>query len=363
MNITVVGGGLAGLVAAYDLTQAGVHTTVLERDSRLGGQIWSARSNGFLIEHGAEGYAAGRASGHDLCRELNVVGRLVSQSRPAFFELRGDQLVPAPPGRAAELAGIQANRGDLGQGITSLIGGMGELLDALRTALAGRADLRPGTAALSIEPQTTGWAIATGTGDTLRANALVLAVPAADASRLVAPLSREAAGTLAGFRVVSSVTVSLAFERSAVRHPLDATGFVSAAGPGGEGFRACTFASSQFPGRAAVGHVLLRAFFRPGPRFPLDATDARWVDLALGILRPILGMCGDPVGWWVARWPDALPRYAPDHEAQALAAARRVNREGAPLELAGAAYRLAGVAGAIESARAGARRVLLAAQA
>lgn len=363
MNVTVVGGGLAGLVAAYEVTRAGGHATVLERDSRWGGQIWTTPSNGFLIEHGAEGYATGRAAGHDLCRQLNKAGRLVSQLTATSFELRGDRLVPAAPGRAAELAGIRANRGDFGQGITSLVGGMGELVDTLRAALADGADLRPGTAVVGIEPQATGWAVTTGTGDTLRADALVLAIPAADASRLVAPLSREAAATLARFPVVSSVTVSLAFERSAVRHALDAAGFVSAAGPEAIGFRACTFASSQFPGRAVPGHALLRAFFRPGGNSPLDTKDERWVNLALGILRPTLGIRGNPVDSWVARWPDALPRYARDHEAQVRAAARQAGRAGAPLELAGAAYRVAGVAGAIESARAAAQRILLAATA
>ncbi|MBI2614247.1 MAG: FAD-dependent oxidoreductase [Gemmatimonadetes bacterium] len=363
MNVAVVGGGLAGLVAAYDLGRAGIRTTVFERDARLGGQIWSTCSNGFLIEHGAEGYATGRSAGHELCRELEITGRLVSQSTNMSFELRAGRLVPAPPGRAAELVGIQASRADLGRGITSLVGGMAELVDALRAALSRRSDLRPGTPVQRIEPQTTGWTIATAAGDALRADAVVLAIPAADASRLLAPLSREAADALGTFRVVSSVTVSLAFERSAVRHPLNGAGLVSTAGPEAEGFRACTFASSQFPGRAAPGHVLLRAFFRPGPPYPLEADDARWVDLALGILRPVLGIGGDPVGVWVARWPHAIPRYAPDHEARVLAAIRRVSRETAPLVLAGAAYRGAGVAGAIESARAAARRILLAAPA
>lgn len=362
MNVVVVGGGLAGLVAAHDLTQAGLHTTVLERDVRLGGQVWSTCSNGFLIEHGAEGYATGQAAGYDLCRDLRLLDRLVSQAKTQSFELRDGDLVPAPPGRAAELAGIQADRADVGRGITTLAGGMGELIDALRAALSG-SPVRPATEVQGVEPQPRGWKIATATGETLRADALILAIPAGEASRLLTPLARDAADTLAAFRVVSSVTVSLAFERSAVRHPLDGAGFVSAAGPVASGFRACTFASSQFPGRTLPGHVLLRAFFRPGPRHPLDAAEARWVDLALGSLKPVLGIGADPAGAWVARWPNALPRYARDHEAHVSAVTRSVSREGAPLALAGAAYRSAGVAGAIASGRAAAQNILLASKA
>jgi oxygen-dependent protoporphyrinogen oxidase len=363
MKVAVVGGGLAGLVAAYDLTRAGLQTVVLERDVRLGGQVWSTCSNGFLIEHGAEGYAAGQSAGPDLCRELGLTDRLVSQVTNQSFALRDGRLIPVPPGTAAELAGIQADRATFGRGITTLTGGMGELIDALRAALSGGPDVRAGTAVQGIEPRAPGWGITVATGETLQADALILAIPAGEASRLLARCSRDAADMLGAFRVVSSVSVSLAFERSAVRHPLEGAGFVSAAGPEATGFRACTFASSQFPGRAAPGHAMLRAFFRPGPQCPLDAAEARWVDLALASLKPVLRIGGDAVGAWVARWPNALPRYAPDHEARVAAATRCMSRAGAPLVLAGAAYCSAGVAGAIASARAAARGILLAARA
>lgn len=363
MNVIVVGGGLAGLVAAYDLEQAGIHTTVLERETRWGGQVWTARSEGFLMELGAEGYAAGRPVCHGLCRDLGLIGRLVSQLTRTSFELRDNRLVAAPPGRAAKLVGIQASRADIGQGITSLVGGMEELVIALRAALCGKADLRPSTAVQRIRPRTPGWEIATGAGDVLQADVLVLAIPATDAARLLAPTMPEAAGTLAAFRTVSSVTVSLGFQRAGVRHSLEGAGFVSTNGPHGEGFRACSFVSSQFPGRAAPGHVLLRAFFRPGPRCPVSAPDARWVDLSLEVLRPALGIRHDPLGAWVTRWPDALPRYARGQEARVRDLAERLSQSQAPLLLAGAAYRRAGVAGAIESARHTAQRILLAGKA
>jgi len=251
----------------------------------------------------------------------------------------------------------------LGRGITSLVGGMGELIEALRLALSQSADLELSTPVHRIEPQAQGWALATGSGNLVCADALVLAIAGADAARLLAPVSREAASVLAAFRVVSSVTVSLAFERCAVGHPLEAAGFVSTAGAEADGFRACSFTSSQFPGRAPPGHVLLRAFFRPGAQYPLEAPDAHWVDLALGTLRPLLRISTDPVGAWVARWPDALPRYSPNYGALVRAATRRVSSARSPLVLAGAAYRRAGVAGAIESAQAAARRVLRALEA
>ena len=360
MNVVIAGGGVAGLVAAYTLTEAGHRPTVLEADTRWGGQIWTLARDGFVIEHGAEGYAAGQAAGHDLCRSLHITGRLVSQYDRMSFVLEDNRLTPAPPGRAAELAGIQASREDWGQGITSLAGGMGELIGALIEATAGKADLHRGARALHVEPLSSGWAVTTSAGDTLRADALVLAIPAAEAARLLTPIFPDAAALLATFHAVSSVSVSLAFPQAAVRHPLDGAGFVSSAGPHAEGFRACVFVSSQFPGRAPPEQAMLRAFFRPGRDHPLEAADASWVDLGMGILRPVLGIRGEPAGAWVSRWPDALPRYAPDHDARILAAAQQLRCGPAPLILAGAPYQRAGVAGAIGSARAAAQDLLLA---
>ena len=49
MRVVIIGGGIAGLVAAYELSKAGGHVTLVERDSRLGGLAGS-----FAIEPGVE---------------------------------------------------------------------------------------------------------------------------------------------------------------------------------------------------------------------------------------------------------------------------------------------------------------------
>lgn len=357
--IAILGGGLAGLVAAHQLVRAGTRVTLLEGSPRLGGQIWTEPSHGFLIEHGAEGYAAGRAAGGSLCADLDITGRLVSQVTRQSLVLRRGKLVPLPSGEAAQLAGIQADRADWGQGIASLAGGMGELVDALTAALTPHASIRLATQGVGLAPKAGGWEITTSRGDALQADAVVLAIPAASAAHLIAPLSGDAARILESFRAVSSVSVSLACPIAAVQQGLGASGFISEAGPEGEGFRACSFASSQFPDRAPREFVLLRAFFRPGRGFPLDAPDARWVDLAVEAVWPVLGITDPPVRAWVVRWPKALPRYLRHHE-ERVEAVTELLGQGAPLALAGAAYRPAGIAGAIESAQAAVRSLLAA---
>src|SRR5262245_43784007 len=55
-RIVVVGGGLAGLTAAYRLKQAGYAAQVYEASDRTGGRCWSIRSfaDGQIAEHGGE---------------------------------------------------------------------------------------------------------------------------------------------------------------------------------------------------------------------------------------------------------------------------------------------------------------------
>src|SRR4051812_33235223 len=56
-RIAVVGGGLAGLSAAYRLQQAGYASTVYEGSDRVGGRCWTGRgafAEGQIYEHGGE---------------------------------------------------------------------------------------------------------------------------------------------------------------------------------------------------------------------------------------------------------------------------------------------------------------------
>jgi protoporphyrinogen/coproporphyrinogen III oxidase len=362
MKVVVVGGGVAGLAVAYRLTRAGAQVTVLEGAARWGGQIYTERVGRFVVEHGAEGYAAGRTSVRELCTTLGCAGRLVSQLLARTFVLRDGEMVPTPVHEAAELAGIQTDRADYGQGLTSLREGMGELTDALLAEVTGRAELRLGTTVTDLARTPAGWTVtyapAAAVPEAVAADAVILATPAAVAAGLLAPISPAAAAELGSFETLSNVSVSLACPRRAVAHPLDGSGFVLPGGVDATGLRACTFVSSKFPGRAPRGRVLLRAFFRPGPTLQIEAPDERWVDGAVQSLWPALGVTAAPARAWVARWPAAIARYTPDHGERMARTLAALEAEAPGLELAGAAYRSAGVAGAIESAEDAVRRVL-----
>ncbi len=79
----VVGGGLSGLATAYFLKEkavaAGIEldVTLLEKENRFGGKIWSIKDQGFLCEWGPNGFLDSKPQTLDLCKSLNVSGRLL----------------------------------------------------------------------------------------------------------------------------------------------------------------------------------------------------------------------------------------------------------------------------------------------
>src|SRR5918992_2629197 len=76
-HVVVVGGGVAGLAAAYFLGRAEVRVTVLEGSPRLGGKLRVGEVAGLPVDEGAEAMLARRPEGLDLVRDLDLADRLV----------------------------------------------------------------------------------------------------------------------------------------------------------------------------------------------------------------------------------------------------------------------------------------------
>ncbi len=348
-DVVVIGGGLAGLCAAHRLSDANAAVTLIESSSRLGGQINTACTAGFVVEHGAEGFVAKSQAVRELCRELEIADSLISQQTTTTFVLREHGLTPLAPGEAAALLGFQVGTADVGQGILTLRDGMGRLVEALCAHLDGLAELRRSTRATGLEAVGSRWRVALEDGDVVTADAVVVAVPWKSASRLLAPIAGDVARPATAVRTVSSVTVSLAYPAESVQHPLDGTGFVVAGMRDEEsGLRACTFCTSKFPRRAPAEWVLLRAFFRPAPEGLTDWGDERWVSETTDVLQPLLGIQRAPVRTWVSRWPDALPRFSQADAELVQKLAVHLRAQG-HVELAGAAFHGVGIDAAVRS--------------
>jgi oxygen-dependent protoporphyrinogen oxidase len=86
-DVVVIGGGIAGLTAAYRLAREGVDFRLLEASGRWGGLIRTERADGFLMDTGPDTLLAHRPEALALCDELGLGPSLVpatSLPRPTF---------------------------------------------------------------------------------------------------------------------------------------------------------------------------------------------------------------------------------------------------------------------------------------
>lgn len=346
MRIAIVGGGLTGLTVAFRRVSAGDAVVLFEKTDHLGGQLSTSREDGFVVELGAEGFVARSVAVPRLANALGMTGdeapgprdrgvpwsALLDQRVTTSFRFEDGALRALAPGEAAEALRFQVSRADKGAGIRTFVGGMQSLADALARAVDTRVDLRTATVAR----------IARDGGareiDGERFDAVVVATPSATAAALLD------APELAGGETLSSVTVSVAYAREQVRHPLDGTGFV--VGEPFEGFRACTFTSSKFAHRAPDGFVLLRAFFRPSSH-ELVAPPA-WAERAARVLGRVFVIDGPPARTWVSTWPNALPVF--DDARHATIARWDAELAAQGIHLAGSAFHGSGIDAAVRSA-------------
>lgn len=96
----VIGGGIAGLAAAYRLVHAGVMVTLFERDDRLGGKILTERADGFVVEAGPDAFLSWKPRGKALCDQLGVETVGSNESAKRAFIARAGRLHPLPDGIA-----------------------------------------------------------------------------------------------------------------------------------------------------------------------------------------------------------------------------------------------------------------------
>lgn len=95
----VVGGGISGLCAAYDLVAAGWEVEVHEADRRWGGKVWSSPVGDRLVDAGPDTFLARVEPGRQLCRDLGLEKELTSPVAPVpAYLARDGALHELPPG-------------------------------------------------------------------------------------------------------------------------------------------------------------------------------------------------------------------------------------------------------------------------
>lgn len=105
MRTAIIGGGIAGLAAAFELEKAraagaDVEYTLFEARKRLGGSLASETVNGAVLERGPDSFLSEKPAGAELCRELGLAAELTPSNdagRKTWVVVR-NRLVALPDG-------------------------------------------------------------------------------------------------------------------------------------------------------------------------------------------------------------------------------------------------------------------------
>jgi protoporphyrinogen/coproporphyrinogen III oxidase len=105
MKVAIVGGGISGLSAAFEMEKAraanpGLEYVLFERSARLGGSIFSEQIDGCTVEGGPDSFMTEKPAAAKLCAELGIADHLVGSndsSRKTYILLK-NKLIPLPDG-------------------------------------------------------------------------------------------------------------------------------------------------------------------------------------------------------------------------------------------------------------------------
>ncbi len=448
-RVVVVGGGIAGLTAAYVLGEdPNREVVLLEGSPQVGGKLRLAEVGGVTVDVGAEAMLNRRPEGAALARELGlpvvhpVATRSQLWSRGALRPLprslmgvpldveelaasgvlsaaglrrvRAEPLLPPTEldgddvsvgelvadrlgdevvdrlvepllggvyaGHARELSArattpqlvAMLDRGSLLEAAAAAVpvsmipvfagvpGGLGELPRALLAS--GRFTARTDATVRELRAvEAGGYELVIGSAhrpELVRADEVVLAVPAAPAARLLADLAPAAAAELATIEYASTAVVTLAVRAEGFPIAEGSSGFLV---PPVEGRRikASTFSFAKWSWVRAGGRgvldgenvLLLRTSLgRHREEAALQATDEELVAASLADLADAIGLTTAPVDAQVQRWGGGLPQYAVGHLDRVVRVRAEVARQPG-LAVCGAAYDGVGIPAVIASAQ------------
>jgi protoporphyrinogen/coproporphyrinogen III oxidase len=453
-HVVVVGGGIAGLAAAFFLRDQPFRVTVLEGSPRLGGKLSASEVAGVPMDEGAEALLARRPEGVGLITATGLGGDLVPAGVTSSAIYTRGELRPLPrrqfmgvPADIDELAatgvvspeavararqesagaeepgdvsvteyiggrlglevvdrlvdpllgGVYAGRSEdlsfaatlaplaaaakahptLTEAAASLIPaaaatrqpakpapvfvtlttGLGALPDAI--AKAGGAEVRTGVMVRELARTETGWRLTVGSAadpEYLHADAVILAVPAAPAARLLKSTAPRAATRLAEIPYASMAIITLAYREEDFPGQTRSGYLVPAVD--GKAVKAATFSTVKWPHLTthAPVHIVRCSIGRAGEVAILQRDDADLVALAATELADATGITKAPVAHRVTRWGGALPQYNVGH-LDRISEIRAAVSEQPGLAVAGAAYDGVGIPACVATAKVAAQQV------
>src|SRR6266536_1880546 len=389
-RVAIVGGGIAGLAAAFFLRDAGAAVTVLEGSPRLGGKLAVSEVAGIAVDAGAEALLARRPEGTGLAAAVGLAGQLVQPGTTAAGIWTRGRLRPLPQrqfmGVPADLdaladsgilsaPGLASARADAGLPATARAGDVSvasyvgarfgrELVDRLVDPLlggvyAGRSDQLSFEAtlpALAAESRRHA-SLAAAAGAVIDAGNRGPGQAAGGGGP--GPVFTTPAGGLAQIPSASLAIVTLAYPDQAFPALPTGSGYLVPA-VDGHPVKAVTFSTVKWPHLRPAGrpvHIVRCSVGRLGEEALLQRDDAELAALAAADLAAATGVRGAPLDTRVSRWGGSLPQYTVGH-LDRVAGIRAALAAQPGIAACGASYAGIGIPACIASARAAADQVI-----
>ncbi len=305
-DVIIIGGGLSGLSAAYELEQHPISYTLIEVKPRLGGSIITTKQNGFVMDGGA--FAFPRADWWPTLHALNLSNALFELDTPHKRQL------------AAFNDGTQT------------------LTDALAAHLKQTIIKRMAVTSIGLDEGAGGYLVCLENGLALRARGVVVAVPARYAERIFRALAPAVSEALAPYHYdhVTRIALGYAADNRPEKVPTSPPDVIFA-----------TLYNTAHPSRVPEGGLLVQA----GVRVPLVRTTP---DALVKNVTETMGW-GQPDAVYVNYWQEADPLTV-----TGPASRLRDLDDKLPdgVALAGGCYKLLTVPQRVEAARHAARQVV-----
>lgn len=229
----------------------------------------------------------------------------------------------------------------------TLRGGLGTLVETLVARLeAAGVRLLHGRRVLGLSEEggrvRHGYEVRLNDGETLNADAVVLATPAYVAADLLSGTDREVPALLAAIPYASTVTVAMGYRLRDLPPTVKGYGFVVPRVEGRD-ILAATWTSLKWPNRAPASHLSVRCYLGGmGREAIVKADDRTVIGRVRDDLAAIVGLGQEPRLTVVTRWERAMPQYHVGHTARVERLSVLLqNHRG--LYLTGAAYRGIGI--------------------
>jgi protoporphyrinogen oxidase len=309
-DVIIVGGGLTGMSAAWELERLRIPYRLIEVKKRLGGSIVTRRERGFVLDGNA--FALEQYGEWAFLAELGLENALVP-----IGKYRDGQLVVFRDGTQT-------------------------LIDAIEQRLTAPIMTRMAVSSIGQIEAEHAWrfGVCLENGLMLDARAVIVTAPARYAEHMLRARAPDAALLLMDYRYDPVVRVSLGVRAE------DAPALRAATLPENSPFK--FLQHYDMPERVPAGHVLIRAGVRLNEAIQTPDDALRRVKDAIGVREPVVE--------WAYYWAeaDSLSRYLPEHD-EAMDAIDRTLPPG--VVIAGSDYRAKRLDQQVEQGRAAARKI------